>query len=198
MSAQLVQIQLDQEEACVSEYADAHKISSSWIFHIRPELKELSIKQVRDIQAELRFAGSAPRLFVLHEFDTASAEVQNALLKSLEEHEETIHFLLLVRNQYSALPTIISRCEVVVRFEQEDKIKPATSISEQEPENNKLVGVKTSIEAQELMDALIARERKSLRESGDSKRIRTLLRLRNSLLHNQITPQSIADMAILA
>jgi len=45
--------------------------------------------------------------------DDSSSEVQNALLKSLEEDAERITFLLVVKNPSRVLSTIRSRCTLI-------------------------------------------------------------------------------------
>lgn len=61
------------------------------------------------------------KLIVLDNFHTASAVVQNKLLKVLEEPPEKVYFLLGTVNEYAALPTVRSRAqrELVPPFPEE-------------------------------------------------------------------------------
>ena len=47
------------------------------------------------------------------DFDLASVQAQNALLKTLEEPPEAVVLLLTARSTANLLPTIVSRCEVL-------------------------------------------------------------------------------------
>lgn len=91
----------------------SHAISEHYVFRYEPEGKEFSIKQVRELKKELKFGLTEPRLFILMQFDIASLEAQNALLKALEEHQENVLFILVVKQAHSLLPTIKSRSKIV-------------------------------------------------------------------------------------
>lgn len=83
------------------------------VFSYRPETKEFSIAQMRELIKTLKFAAAQPQLYILYEFDTASQEAQNAFLKTLEEHQSLIQFLMIVKNAETLLPTIQSRSKKI-------------------------------------------------------------------------------------
>lgn len=60
-------------------------------------------------ESTLRPVEGAEKLFVLDRFHTASAIVQNKLLKLLEEPPEGVHFLLGAEAEFAVLPTVLSR-----------------------------------------------------------------------------------------
>ncbi len=97
----------------IKKMVDEHKISPYYIYEISPALKEFTIGQIRDIKKNIIYHVSAVQLYILYDFDTASLEAQNAFLKTLEEHQEKIQFVLVVKNSYKLLPTIRSRSRLI-------------------------------------------------------------------------------------
>ncbi len=85
-----------------------------------PENQDLSIDQVRTLV--LAHASYAPhegraRVFIVRRAEELSTPAANALLKTLEEPIEKMHFVLLTSQPDSLLPTILSRVQRV-RFAQ--------------------------------------------------------------------------------
>ncbi len=85
-----------------------------------PENQDLSIDQVRTLV--LSHASYAPhegraRVFVVRRAEELSTSAANALLKTLEEPIEKMHFVLLTSQPDALLPTILSRVQRV-RFSQ--------------------------------------------------------------------------------
>ncbi|MCA9372237.1 hypothetical protein KC726_05065 [Candidatus Woesebacteria bacterium] len=90
------------------------EISSYAVHTIRPEKTRLSIDQVRDMIRYITHAGSTKHMFMLYNFDQSGSEVQNAMLKLLEEETESHLFILFVSNIESVLPTIRSRSQYMM------------------------------------------------------------------------------------
>lgn len=88
---------------------------------LHPDLSELdpegnftTIGQIREV---VRLAASRPfegarRVFILHA-DTLNVQAANALLKTLEEPEGEVVFVLLAASREGVLPTILSRAQAV-------------------------------------------------------------------------------------
>ena len=81
-----------------------------------PENQELSIDQIRTLV--LSHASYAPhegraRVFVLRRAEELSISAANALLKTLEEPIQKMHFVILTSQPDSLLPTILSRVQRV-------------------------------------------------------------------------------------
>ncbi len=81
-----------------------------------PENQELSIDQVRTLV--LSHASYAPhegraRVFVVRRAEELSISAANALLKTLEEPIDKMHFILLTSQPDALLPTILSRVQRV-------------------------------------------------------------------------------------
>lgn len=101
----------------ISEYVleTIHKenITSYNLVSIYPVKKEIIIDQIRDLNKELNYSLNARRLVVVYSFHTAGTEVQNSLLKTLEEKNEENLFILSVSSSEMLLPTILSRSKIV-------------------------------------------------------------------------------------
>jgi DNA polymerase-3 subunit delta' len=84
------------------------------LLEVEPEGAFTTIGQVREV---VRLAASRPfegarRVFVL-EADTLNVQAANALLKTLEEPEGEVVFVLLAASREGVLPTILSRAQAV-------------------------------------------------------------------------------------
>ncbi len=106
-----------QSDSSLQQYIDSfiekHSINNNYIYHIRAEKTELGIEQIRAMKKETITSSGSMKLFILYGFETASAEAQNALLKTLEEMQEKNIFMMLTHNKERVLPTIHSRVELI-------------------------------------------------------------------------------------
>lgn len=100
-------------EDIIQVFIKEHKIDISHVLVLRPEKDELTIDQIRQMQKDIHVSFSKEVLVVLHNLDNSGSEVQNSLLKILEEQSERIHFVLLVKDAARLLPTIVSRCTLI-------------------------------------------------------------------------------------
>jgi len=77
--------------------------------------KDVLIDQVRELQHALALAPYAARyrIALLPDFQRATEEASNALLKTLEEPPDKVVLLLTADGLESLLPTIVSRCEII-------------------------------------------------------------------------------------
>lgn len=96
----------------IEQFARAHSIAPAHIIRLIPEKDELTLEAIHQLQKDIQVQFSDTILVVIEGLDASSAEVQNALLKSIEETSERIAFLFLVSNSALILPTILSRCTV--------------------------------------------------------------------------------------
>lgn len=190
MIAHLVTSDLATASDWIGEYASQHHIPTQFRYTIQPAEKELSIAQVRDLQRETAYRVPEGRLFVIDRFDTASEEAQNAMLKMLEQPQETDHFILLCANEQSAIPTIRSRVRTV-RLKKESAEKADTPPVSQ----SDLAGWRTissEDDVRSYIDDAIAFERSRAPQDWNTSHLRRLLSLRQ-MLSNHVTVQSIAD-----
>ncbi len=83
---------------------------------IAPDGLHLKIDQVRALQHDLalRPVEGRYRVAIFDQFETATPEAQNALLKTLEEPPDYAVLILLAADPELLLPTIVSRCQQIV------------------------------------------------------------------------------------
>jgi DNA polymerase-3 subunit delta' len=119
-----VALQLAQAVNCQSEKRPCGECLSCQKIarHVHPDVRiieadqgVLKIAQIRELQRE---ASLSPyegrwRVFVIPNFQLATAEAANALLKTLEEPPRQVILVLTATDVGALLPTIISRCQVV-------------------------------------------------------------------------------------
>ncbi|HZY41550.1 MAG TPA: DNA polymerase III subunit delta' [Anaerolineae bacterium] len=82
---------------------------------IEPEGRSLKIDQVRALQHDLAlspFEGRY-RVAIFDQFEAATVEAQNALLKTLEEPPAYAVLIVLAADPELLLPTIVSRCQQI-------------------------------------------------------------------------------------
>lgn len=77
-------------------------------FNLEEKLKIDAVRQL--IAQSLQMQRPGAHFFFVLNFNQASREVQNALLKNLEEPPAGVDFVLLCQNSHALLPTILSRC----------------------------------------------------------------------------------------
>ena len=85
------------------------------VVRIGADESEIKIDTVRELSRHLSLTPleARRRIALLVDFDLASVQAQNALLKTLEEPPEAVVLLLTARSTANLLPTIVSRCEVL-------------------------------------------------------------------------------------
>ncbi len=88
--------------------------------------KDILIDQVRGLQHTLALApySASYRIALLPDFQRATMQAANALLKTLEEPQDKVVLLLTADALENLLPTIVSRCEVI-------RLRPASIESAQ-------------------------------------------------------------------
>jgi DNA polymerase-3 subunit delta' len=86
--------------------------------------RDILIDQVRALQHVLSLSPYTAfyRIALLPDFQRATTEASNALLKTLEEPSDKVVLLLTANDLESLLPTIVSRCEVI-------RLRPASIAS---------------------------------------------------------------------
>jgi len=100
----------EELEALIEELRDQYSIDPYHVIRIVPEKDELLVGQIKELPTIIMQYQDKQRLVVLDSVDNSGPEVQNALLKILEEGNEHILFVLTVLEPQRLLPTIMSRC----------------------------------------------------------------------------------------
>lgn len=77
--------------------------------------RDILIDQIRSLQHTLALAPYTARyrIALCPDFQRATTEASNAMLKTLEEPSDKVVLLLTAKDLESLLPTIVSRCEVI-------------------------------------------------------------------------------------
>ena len=102
----------ENRDELIANFARQHSVLPAQIIRLIPEKEELTLDAIHQLQKDIQVQFAGTILVAIEGLDFASAEVQNALLKSLEETSERIAFLFLVSNPARIIPTILSRCTV--------------------------------------------------------------------------------------
>jgi len=82
---------------------------------IEPEGDSIKIEQVRTMQREVALSPyeGRRRVYILCQFENATREAANCLLKTLEEPPDYVVLVLTAHEADLLLPTIVSRCQVL-------------------------------------------------------------------------------------
>ena len=182
------------------------KINDENVFIIEPQSKHFSIDQIKEIKKTLIYKINEPRLYVLLNFDLATFEAQNAFLKTLEEHDNLITFLLVVTQYHSLLPTLISRSKVI--NENFEKIKKIDEISREldnliKNKDLKILGskffiTKTKKHPIEIFDYLIYYFKNRIsNDLNATKIIREIISQRFYVKNNNVDPQNALDHLLI-
>ena len=81
------------------------------VWYLRPMGMELKMEQFRLFLEAMASFDETPHVCIIDEAQTMMDPVANSLLKTLEEPEGNIHFILITHDLHALLPTIISRGE---------------------------------------------------------------------------------------
>lgn len=80
---------------------------------LAPETKTvITIEQAREMMSRLNMRQTSDQYIIIRPAEAMSEETANALLKSLEEPGEKVHFLLVTEQPSAILPTILSRSAI--------------------------------------------------------------------------------------
>ncbi len=98
-------------EACLKTMQGSHPD----VTLVEPEGDKLKIDQIRDLQRNLSLSPYEGRwrVCLMTDFQTATVEASNALLKTLEEPPSRVVLILTAIDASLLLPTIVSRCQVL-------------------------------------------------------------------------------------
>ena len=77
------------------------------------EFNIAKISDVRELGKLTKLTFKNPTSFLIENIDNATTEALNAFLKNLEEPQENVNYVLTAASEYSLLPTVVSRCQVI-------------------------------------------------------------------------------------
>lgn len=97
----------------VKKYLKEFENNHQNIYEIKPEEKEFSIKQIKNLIKETAIFNKNLRIYLLEDFHLSSLEAQNSFLKLLEEPPNNVLFVLTTNNEEKLIPTIRSRTKII-------------------------------------------------------------------------------------
>jgi DNA polymerase-3 subunit delta' len=85
------------------------------IILVEPDGASLKIEQARKVQHELSLSpvSGSRRVAIIKRADRMTEQAANSLLKILEDPPASSVLILLAKNIYSLLPTVVSRCQAI-------------------------------------------------------------------------------------
>lgn len=85
------------------------------ILVVEPDGKEIKKGQLLDLQKEYNNKSmlDSNRVYIIKEADKLNLAAANSILKFLEEPEDNIVAILLTKNRYQIIDTILSRCQII-------------------------------------------------------------------------------------
>lgn len=83
-------------------------------FSLSPDGNSIKIEQIRQLQSEISLSPylADKRIVIIDKAELMTVQSANSLLKTLEEPQGNVVFILLAHNRQSLLDTILSRCQV--------------------------------------------------------------------------------------
>lgn len=175
-----------------------HSIPTSSVYLVRPE-KKLLIESIREVTTGVMRHTSGSYLVVIYKFHTASAVIQNTLLKTLEEESEHVYFVLVVEDESTVLPTVRSRSHTLYLDSQNH---PSVSFKNKYPSSSLSEWMSNSAKVQrahgpDLVDAILRDLHQALLQEDMpfhlSKPIHDVLLLRSHMLTYNINHEHIID-----
>jgi DNA polymerase III delta prime subunit len=88
-------------------------VNKPYFFELKPEGKEFSIDDIRNLIRQTNTYHKDQRVFFLENFHLSSLEAQNAFLKLLEEPPNKTLFVLSSISENKLIPTVISRTKII-------------------------------------------------------------------------------------
>ncbi len=194
-------------------YRESHHVAQNGIIEFNPESGQLTMAEVRKL-LELTSRSFAKRtVFVVWEFGTAKDLVQNIFLKTLEEHQDNLGFILVAGSAGGILPTILSRCQII-RVPEPPRPPEARSKAEMD-ETVRLLKTRQTLASSVLrfkkgekkeaalyfLDSFIGYGYFALLERPDDRwlaeRLRRALEARNLIENNTLDPELTVDQVFL-
>ena len=123
----------EQANRYLETYSQENQLEPKNIYRFGLETP-FSVEEFRQILKLSQYRFNQLHLFIIYHFNQASTIIQNTFLKTLEEHQPGVVFVLVADNLGSVLPTIISRCQIKTL-----KFQSVNQSNEQKQEFNKVI-----------------------------------------------------------
>lgn len=193
---------LAQTKKYIDSFIKKNALAPSSVFVYHPNPNVITIEQIREINSYFARAVSQLRLFVIYDFDSAKKETQNAFLKTLEEKSQSTQFILTLRDLGYIVSTIISRCKVIKLKVSSEKAKiektQLHAITTQSLATLFASYIVTDREkAVKLLDRFLLFVRDAIQKPHAVSAIREILKTRNLLVKNNLSPQIACDHVVI-
>lgn len=186
-------------KAYIKDVIKKNNIPSFAVFEFSKDKTSIKIDQLRQISQSIP-RGDAKKLIVIHDFETAKRETQNAFLKTLEEKTDEAIFIIVASDELSVLPTVMSRCKKII-LKGEQKLSKNSF-----PENDSLADLlmryqnmeKKKETAINLCDDILSTFRPRLRENASLVPfLKEVLNVRQLIDKNNLNPQIAIDHVLI-
>ncbi len=100
----------------LDSYLKEHHLLEHLSYQITPTSNSIGLDEIKALVNETRYAAD-PQIvftFLIENGQLMTPAAQNALLKTLEEARSEQQFVITTTNYHALLPTIVSRCRLVV------------------------------------------------------------------------------------
>lgn len=104
---------LSEAAAYLSERFVGSSENNPDVVVVNPYPKRITLELIKDLQDRVKYGPShhAQMIVILHRVESMTTEAANAFLKTLEEAQDGVTFILLTLQHHAVLPTIKSRCQ---------------------------------------------------------------------------------------
>lgn len=196
-----------QSEEIINKFIADNNISPHSVHRIAraEKKKEIAVSQMRQLNELFYHHHSQQRVIIIEDFDTASEEAQNALLKILEEKTVNTQFFLVTSNYLSVLPTIRSRSRIEIMkgdhaCDDVEDVTTALLIKDPKLLSHSSVVNMNAEKAVQLCDNLIMSLRGHLisDKTQTPHLIKEIIKIKQLLLQNNLNPQLGIDYLILS
>lgn len=209
----LVSTSLPETEAYLLELQNNHRISPNQILRFNNAESPLTVETFRDVIKLTTHHFDQKTLIVVDNFQNISEVIQNTFLKTLEEHQENVGYVLITTNASAALPTIRSRCQIISlkgshpNLSEEDKQELETLLNKLKQNPSLLVSSQISLglknkkdKAVDFLDKLIVFGRNEIMRKPDRLLARWLKRALNArvaIKNNNLDPELALDQVFV-
>lgn len=111
-------------EACnTCESCSSFNENASFNIHEIDAASNNSVEDIRSLVDQVRYAPASGKfkIYIIDEVHMLSASAFNAFLKTLEEPPLYVKFILATTEKHKIIPTILSRCQILILTELESK-----------------------------------------------------------------------------
>lgn len=171
-------------DTIISNYVELYSIQNYSTVVIEPleDKSELLVEQIVAMRSQVKYQYTHNIIVAIRSVDSSSNEVQNMLLKLLEEHQDFIHIVLIVQSINALVPPIVSRCKILYFKIDTSNVSPLQS----EGDGSTLT--------KEVVDSFILSKLATTYKLAD---LSFLLKQRQLLISNNVSPHSIYDSVLI-